>query len=132
MLNAPKILLVDDDPIFLKLAKLSIKKEDESVEIFTSTNGEEALQFLHSSKVDIIYLDLNMPVMNGWEFLDEISKKETKHPSIFILTSSIDPTDRRKAKDHPMVAHMLQKPLDASKIHKSIALGKSSSCVGNS
>jgi len=68
-----RILLVDDDPIFLTLAELAIKKERSNVEIFKAFNGEEAIEFLSESEVDTIFLDLNMPVMNGWELLDEFA-----------------------------------------------------------
>lgn len=115
-----KILLVDDDPIFLTLAELAIKKERDSIEIFKAMNGEEAINFLKSQSVDIIFLDLNMPVMNGWEFLDALPQVNNKGNHIFVLTSSIDPSDQRKADENPFVTSMLEKPLDKEKI--SIAL----------
>ncbi|WP_420576248.1 response regulator [Ekhidna sp.] len=118
--NPNKILLVDDDPIFLTLAELAIKKERDSIEIFKAMNGEEAINFLKSQSVDIIFLDLNMPVMNGWEFLDALPQINNKGNHIFVLTSSIDPSDQRKADENPFVTSMLEKPLDKEKI--SIAL----------
>ncbi len=116
MHNSNKILLVDDDPIFLTLAELAIKKENQEVEIFKATNGEEALAFLQEQAVDIIFLDLNMPVMNGWEFLEALSDVENKGGQIYVLTSSIDPTDQKKAHENPFVTSMLEKPLDREKI----------------
>ena len=74
MQNLSKILLVDDDPIFLTLAELAIKKENDTVEIFKAMNGEEAIEFLKGQSVDIIFLDLNMPVMNGTDATKEIRK----------------------------------------------------------
>ncbi len=78
------ILFIDDDPITLMLCKMVIKKTSFSNEIATSKNGEEALQYFNLLKQldhnnefkkqpQLIFLDLNMPVMNGWEFLDEIA-----------------------------------------------------------
>ena len=119
--NPNKILLVDDDPIFLTLAELAIKKEQESIEIFKAMNGEEAIAFLKSQSVDIIFLDLNMPVMNGWEFLDALPQVDNKGNQIYILTSSIDPSDQRKADENPFVTSMLEKPLDKEKISKALA-----------
>ena len=111
-----RILLVDDDPIFLTLAELAIKKERSDVHIFKASNGEEAIDFLQSEMVDTIFLDLNMPVMNGWEFLDAMANDERVSNKIYVLTSSIDPSDRKKAEENPLVVSMLEKPLDKSKI----------------
>ncbi|MEP5103756.1 MAG: response regulator, partial [Ekhidna sp.] len=111
-----KILLVDDDPIFLTLAELAIKKERNQVEIFKAMNGEEAISFLKNQSVDIIFLDLNMPVMNGWEFLEVLPQIENWGKQVYVLTSSIDPSDQRKADENPLVTSMLEKPLDRDKI----------------
>ncbi|WP_425392962.1 response regulator [Ekhidna sp.] len=120
MHSANKILLVDDDPIFLTLAELAIKKEHATVEIFKAMNGEEAIDFLKNQSVDIIFLDLNMPVMNGWEFLDALPSVENKGNHIYVLTSSIDPSDQRKADENPYVTSMLEKPLDREKIAQTL------------
>lgn len=115
-----KILLVDDDPIFLTLAELAIKKERSTVSIFKASNGEEALEFLGKEQVDTIFLDLNMPVMNGWEFLEAIKGNDSISGKIYVLTSSIDPNDKRKAEENPLVVSMMEKPLDQSKIKATI------------
>lgn len=120
MHDLSKILLVDDDPIFLTLAELAIKKESDKVEIFKAMNGEEAISFLKSQSVDIIFLDLNMPVMNGWEFLDALPQIENWGNQIYILTSSIDPSDQKKADENPLVTSMLEKPLDRDKISSTL------------
>lgn len=117
-----RILLVDDDPIFLTLAELAIKKERSDVEIFKAFNGEEAIEFLSNDVVDAIYLDLNMPVMNGWEFLDACMDRNQTSNKIFVLTSSIDPSDKKRAEENPLVAIMLEKPLNKEKIEKSLTL----------
>ncbi|WP_421763448.1 response regulator [Ekhidna sp.] len=112
---------MDDDPIFLTLAELAIKKEIDKVQIFKAMNGEEAIEFLKNDTVDIIFLDLNMPVMNGWEFLDTLPQLENKGGNIYVLTSSIDPSDQRKADENPLVTSMLEKPLDREKIATTLA-----------
>ena len=117
-----RILLVDDDPIFLTLAELAIKKERTNVEIFKAFNGEEAIDFLSKAEVDTIFLDLNMPVMNGWEFLEEFASSGNNSNKIYILTSSIDPSDRKRAEENPLVSSMLEKPLNKEKIERSLSL----------
>ena len=121
MSNHNKILLVDDDPIFLTLAEMAIKKESDHIEIFKATNGEEAIDFLKTQSVDIIFLDLNMPVMNGWEFLDALPEINSNGNQIYVLTSSIDPADQKKADENPNVTAMLEKPLDREKMSRALA-----------
>ena len=95
------ILFIDDDPITLMLCKMVTKKASFSNEIATSKNGEEALQYFNTLKEigpnnelkkqpQLIFLDLNMPVMGGWEFLESFStseyddyNKQFSHGSVF-------------------------------------------------
>ena len=80
-----KIFCVDDDPITLMLCKKVIERVEFAKEIITAQNGEEAIQYFNdaakkmSSDSDLTYpkltlLDLNMPIMNGWEFLEEYKR----------------------------------------------------------
>jgi CheY-like chemotaxis protein len=119
------ILLIDDDPITLMLCKMVIKKASFSNEIATSKNGEEALQYFDTLKqIDsnnefkkqpqLIFLDLNMPVMGGWEFLDSFSTSDYadyNKTKVIILSSTIDPEDLEKSKKYPMVIDFLSKPI---------------------
>ncbi|WP_298137510.1 response regulator [Flavobacterium sp.] len=119
-----KILCVDDDPITLMLCKKVISKAEFSNEIDTAPNGEKALLYLENiieEKNDdtqfpeLIFLDLNMPVMNGWEFLDIFStdkySKVFKNTKVIVLSSTIDPKDIEKSKSYPMVINFLSKPI---------------------
>ena len=116
-----KILCVDDDPITLMLYKMVIRKAEFAQEIATARNGEEALAFFSNGNVAaqnqdyprLIFLDLNMPVMGGWEFLDHFNEKhllfiDTK---VIVLSSTIDPTDIEKSKTYPMVIDFQSKPI---------------------
>jgi CheY-like chemotaxis protein len=114
------ILCVDDDPITLMLCKMVINKASFSNEIITAKNGEEALNYFktfldkQSKKPQLIFLDLNMPVMGGWEFLDCFSTSEYSEyntTKVIILSSTIDPEDIEKAKKYPMVLDFLSKPI---------------------
>ncbi|MCD0475361.1 response regulator [Flavobacterium sp. EDS] len=121
-----QILCIDDDPIALMLCKKVITKAEFSKEIITAQNGEEALSYFNSLKYNtkptdlntkkprLIFLDLNMPVMGGWEFLDHFSTpnySDFNTTNIIILSSTIDPEDLEKAKNYPMILDFLSKPI---------------------
>ena len=119
------ILCVDDDPITLMLYKKVIVKAEFGDTILFAQNGEEALDLLKKIKnqdtdtsvsqiPDIIFLDLNMPVMNGWDFLEHFStdlSNENKQIKVIILSSTIDPSDYLRAKQYEVVKDFLSKPL---------------------
>lgn len=119
------ILFIDDDPITLMLCKMVIKKASFSNEIVTAKNGEEALKYFDTLKKinsdseaknqpQLIFLDLNMPVMGGWEFLDSFSTSDYadyNKTKVIILSSTIDPEDLEKSKKYPMVIDFLSKPI---------------------
>ncbi len=122
-MNPPfkKIILVDDDSVhnFISIKLLKKFLNDADAEITAFTDSGKSLQFiitlLHTSPVQtLLLLDLNMPVLNGWDVLDELDKLEPglKHLlTIYILSSSIDPHDKTRAGKNPMVAGYLTKPL---------------------
>ena len=120
MLN--KILCIDDDQITLMLCKMVIAKASFSNEIATAKNGEDALNFFDILKTsdkniikpELIFLDLNMPIMNGWEFLEAFNTEkyaEFHNTKIIILSSTIDPGDLEKSKKYPLVIDFLPKPI---------------------
>jgi CheY-like chemotaxis protein len=122
MLN--KILCVDDDPITLMLCKKVILKSEFSNQIEIAKNGKEALNYFDSlinEKVEknafpeLIFLDLNMPVMDGWEFLEEFNKNKYKNlfnkTKIIILSSTVDPKDINKSKNYSIVINFIAKPI---------------------
>ncbi|WP_367768496.1 response regulator [Flavobacterium sp. WC2421] len=123
------ILCVDDDPITLMLCKKVIGKTTFSNKIITAQNGEEALSYFDAIKNDfevnnkstplpqLIFLDLNMPVMGGWEFLDCFSSSDYSNFNtikVVVLSSTIDPEDLQKASTYPMVIDFLSKPITLS------------------
>ena len=120
-----KILCIDDDAITLMLCKMVISKNSFSKEIATASNGEDALDYFKSLQKELkgdpsiklpqlIFLDLNMPVIGGWEFLNIFSTNEYSDFNtikIIILSSTIDPADLEKSKKYPMVLDFLSKPI---------------------
>lgn len=110
--------IIDDDPIFVFATKRMMELTNFCTDFLVYENGENALNGLKSliendNIPDLILLDLNMPVMDGWEFLDEFTKiQHDKHITIFIVSSSIDPADRLRAKEYDEVGNYLIKPID--------------------
>ena len=109
----PMVYFIDDDPLSNKFNTMLIRKIHPDVKIVTFVNAEEALMQLRDAaapKPEVIFLDLNMPVMNGWDFMDEFKKLDLKI-EIVILTSSNDASDKKKAKEHKEVKDFVVKPL---------------------
>ena len=116
--NKKKLLVVDDDEIFLFTANYVLKKLFPDMEIVTSKNGEEALEQLKNETPQAMFLDLNMPIMDGWEVLDNLSASNESSPfPIIIVTSSIDPADKEKANRHPFKPGFVEKPLSEENIN---------------
>lgn len=112
--------IIDDDPISVFGIKRSMKETNFSDDVVVYTNGQEALdgltKMLNEGKKlpSIIFLDLNMPIMDGWEFLDDFIKipnTNTDKVIIFIVSSSMDPRDMIKAKSYSMVNNYILKPI---------------------
>lgn len=120
------IMLVDDDPDDNYFHERAIKENNESISVIIENSGIDAISYLKSSKnddgthPDLIFLDINMPCMNGWEFLEEYSKldKELQSKAIIImLTTSQNPADKLKAMKWDFVSGYLTKPLDEDTFH---------------
>jgi CheY-like chemotaxis protein len=123
-----KLLIIDDDPVTIKICELVINNANFAREIVTHTNGKESIDYFSNyferkkrgDKVeaapDLILLDLNMPVMDGWEFLDNYIRKYSDRlpqTKIAILSSSINPEDFIKAQRYSIVIEFIHKPLVA-------------------
>ncbi|MHA1798349.1 MAG: response regulator [Candidatus Helarchaeota archaeon] len=117
-----KILLVEDDKIDVLTLKRAFKKNNYDDQIFVCKNGEDALKFLrHEGKYsednkyyrpDIILLDLNMPIMNGLEFLEIIkSDSDLKTIPIIVLTTSRNDNDRIESYKQSVAGYII-KPVE--------------------
>ena len=115
--------IIDDDKLTVKLISILVSKNKFCEEIQSFNNAQDAIDKLKQNASnngvlpDAILLDLNMPVMDGWQFLDEFMllpiKKEI---SIFIMTSSIDPVDIEMAKKYKIVKDYVEKPITSKKL----------------
>ncbi|OJF91703.1 response regulator [Pararhizobium antarcticum] len=106
------ILTVDDDDNDLFICAYTIRKFDPEITTLTATNGAEALAVLRTTTPDAIILDINMPVMNGFEFLEHYAREFSVHaPVVAMLTSSHLNADREKAMGYYFVKSYFEKPL---------------------
>src|SRR6202042_2960053 len=120
------VLLVDDDEINNFISIKLIKKALLNTEIMACLNGKFAIDQLVdiqrndiSKLPDYILLDINMPIMNGWEFLDEYKRLNIDplgKTKIFIISSSVFSNDINKARSYPLVKDFISKPLNVDKI----------------
>jgi CheY-like chemotaxis protein len=120
--------VIDDDSIYQMLIKRMVLKLNPDIAVSEFLNGKKAFDRLEtvlesdlSKTPDMIFLDINMPVMNGWEFLEAYLKiKSTKNLDIpvFIVSSSIDKFDFEKAKSYASVIDYLVKPISKETLAK--------------
>jgi CheY-like chemotaxis protein len=120
------ILLVDDDEINNFISIKLIKKALDNTSISACLNGRFAIEELAeiqkqdpSLLPDFILLDINMPIMNGWEFLDEYKRLNIDpmgKSKIYIISSSVFSNDINKARSYPLVKNFISKPLSVDKI----------------
>jgi CheY-like chemotaxis protein len=117
--------IIDDDEIYLFSVKKVIEVNKLSDKVLEFKNGQEALAFFnqyHNNDEllpDVIFLDINMPVMNGWEFIEEFRKIRqniSKAITVYVVSSSVDKTDVDKARSLPSVHDYLTKPITASQL----------------
>ena len=118
------IAIIDDDSIFQFIAKRLVESINSKNETIVFSNGKDAIDFIHynlneiDNLPDIIFLDINMPVMNGWQFLNkyiELKSKIKKEITIYIVTSSKNPDDFIKAESIHEVADYIVKPITREK-----------------
>lgn len=123
MLNSKPVRLtaiIDDDEIHTFVIKTFMNQHQFSEQIIAFSNGQQALEFLSDHRQlpqqlpDVIFVDIAMPVMNAWQFLENFTKikgKLSKQIAVYVLTTSIYESDADKALSYPEVSGFLVKPL---------------------
>ena len=121
--------IIDDDEIIIYLTDKLIKKGDFCERVSTFTDAAKALETLKTAiktgkdLPEVILFDLNMPNMNGWEFIEEFKKlKIPKEIPTFVFTSSIDPNDKQRSFQYPEIRDFITKPLTIQKLDKILRL----------
>ncbi len=125
MLNKVIVCIIDDDEIYQFTVTKTIKNHNLAKKILIFPDGELAIQLLvdnignNENVPDVIFLDINMPIMDGWQFLEEyvhIKPRIGKQITIYLVTSSIDPVDVERAKRISEISDYIVKPATPAKL----------------
>ncbi len=122
MNNSARFIVIDDDPLNNTICRLTIKKALGTVEVITFTDPQQGLQYIddqysNTSGDDagtVLFLDINMPIMNGWEFLEKyecLNNSVKSAIKVYILSSSVDDRDIEKAQSNKNIVNYLAKPI---------------------
>lgn len=125
MLKAKNILLVDNDPAVCFITQRLFKQAAVEADVLIAKHGQEALDIIREvcqreQCLELILLDINMPVMDGFEFLEELQKSadlSTAALRIVVLSSSTHYLDRIRAKNYPVIGY-IEKPLTLEKLSR--------------
>ncbi len=109
-----KLFLIDDERINNIINHKILTKTNDNVLISQFTNAQTAFDQLSVTQPDLVFLDLNMPVCNGWDFLDKMNTAKHCH-DVIILTSSVSKMDHQKVLNYSNVVAYIEKPLTAAK-----------------
>lgn len=130
MTKRKNVLVVDDDPVFKLIARKLFERTGDFFEVTFAENGLEAIELLRTTiegkmnpLPDIILLDIEMPIMNGWGFMEEFVKlpvEDTRDISVYTVSSSIAQEDKNKTASYPQIKAYITKPLTVD-IIRSIA-----------
>ena len=112
-------ILIDDDMVANMLAQMAVKRHFAQPVIHIFTNPADAVNFItegekYNTLPCTVFLDINMPILSGWDVLDKLEKiinSGTTAFNIYIVSSSIDPDDKTRAAEHPLVKGYIEKPL---------------------
>lgn len=122
MTNLVSFIVIDDDPLNNTICRLTIKKAVGVLDVKTFTDPIEGLRYVseeypgseEATRPTFLFLDINMPVMNGWEFLEKYEQlnQEIKGSiKVYILSSSVDDRDIERANNNGNIVSYLAKPI---------------------
>ena len=114
-----RFIIVDNDPVNNLLCTLTIKDVAREVEIQTFNFPVKAFEYitteyLNTEDLTVLLLDINMPIWSGWDFLDSfemLDEKIKRQIKIYIISSSIDASDKHRARENKNVVDYIEKPL---------------------
>jgi two-component system chemotaxis response regulator CheY len=127
MYNTQHVLLVDDDDIFNMLHGEVLKRLIPDVRIDVFKSGQEVLRYFEQApeeKIDLIFLDIRMPVMGGFEVLEgmaSMAPERFSNTRIYVLSSTLDDRDLQRAKETPLVTDFIGKPMSFDTLRSILA-----------
>jgi two-component SAPR family response regulator len=118
--NSLQVIICDDDKVVLFIHNLIVRKSDLAQDAIAFSNARDTLDFLLENKNNacILLLDINMPEMSGWEFLESIDNANLDKVYVIIVSSSVDKLDHDKAGQYKQVIGYLEKPIDVKSFNK--------------
>lgn len=124
-MSMKSVMIVDDSEADQLLAKMIIREFDSEIEILQAYDGQEALEILADlpKQPDVIFLDINMPRMNGHEFLEVYETWKTHAMVVIMLTSSDQEKDKERSMAHKCVKKYFTKPLEIQALETLIKEG---------
>ncbi|WP_158557078.1 response regulator [Mucilaginibacter conchicola] len=121
------LVIIDDDPFFHFIIKKLMNRHTSSTTVTYSWDVMSVIDFLRNNYndplklPDFIFVDLNMPVFSGWDFMklyNDLHKIIYKTIKIYVVSSSIDPNNMRKALSYPFISNYIIKPISSEKIEE--------------
>ncbi|PQJ31737.1 response regulator [Nonlabens arenilitoris] len=115
--------IIDDDKLYVSLIKMLINKNKLAQELLIFENGKQAFDYFQEALVaddvndlpQVVLLDLNMPIMDGWEFLEALepyaNKLKASSLKLNVVSSTINPVEMNKARNHAIVNDFITKPI---------------------
>lgn len=128
-MSLKKLILIEDDDVIVYLTQKLIKESKEIELLTVLKNGRKALDYFTENAKnaellpDFVFLDLSMPILDGWQFLEEfalIKKSLVKNIRIYITTSSISPKDLIKAEKYDFISDFVIKPISLENFNRII------------
>lgn len=121
-----RLLVVDDDNINNYIIERLVAKTDYKIEFTSCKNGAETLEYLFENKAisilpNVMIVDINMPVMNGWELLDKLQERyptEFENTHVYMVSSSVYEHDIIKTKAYNLIKGFISKPLSVIKLNE--------------
>lgn len=117
------LLVIDDDDINIFIIKKIVEKTGSNIDMVSKSNGQQAIDYLKDAITQqqplphLVLIDINMPVMNGWEFVEAYQELGIEqHMDMYILSSSVYENDIEKTKSYPTVNGFISKPLSIERL----------------
>ena len=129
MLQNFNICFIDDDGVYKFFMKRVLKIKNLAEDIMSFDDGEQAFEYINENKKnpeklpDLVFLDINMPIMDGFQFIEEYTKIRSeinKKITIYMVTSSIDPIDLERSKKYSEISAYITKPINVETIQQII------------